>query len=315
MIKAIKFLGIVIMALNANLAHAEKRLITHNDQTSSTISQSEYANRLKNRADLALPLDQELEMLEQLNEFELGRFLLSNKGLNGYWTSYLILHGPKKENLHPLEVWILESAPAVRATRERFYIFQKVLQQNLKNNITIASIPCGTMADLAQLNTEAFQNISYVGIDYDIQSIDLARKSCCSLKNVSTSFHQKDAWDLDFSSQFDIITSNGLNIYEQDDDKVIDLYRNFYNSLKQGGILITSFLTPPPTLSQESTWKNYNTTDVVKQRALFADVINVSWQAFRTEKQTLEQLQEAGFKKIDFIYDSQGMFPAVIARK
>lgn len=315
MIKSIKLLGTVIMALNTNLVNAENKLITHKDQSNSNISQSEYAKKLTDRTDLALPLNQELEMLQQLSEFELGRFLLLNKGLNGYWTSYLILHGLKKENLHPLEKWVLESAPAVRATRERFYIFQKVLQENLKNNITIASIPCGVMDDLTRLNTGSFQNISYVGIDYDNQSIDLARRNSNLLENVSISFHQKDAWNLKLNSQFDIITSNGLNIYEPDDDKVVDLYRNFYKSLKPNGILITSFLTPPPALSQESTWKNYNPTDVIKQKALFVDIIAVNWQAFRTEKQTRKQLEDAGFKKINFIYDSQGMFPIVIAKK
>lgn len=104
-----------------------EKLITHNNNNKE-INKYLYIRKLTEKSDLTLPLDQELEILEQLSQFELGRFLLSNKGLDGYWTSYLIRHGLKQKTLHPLEEWILESAPAVRATRERFVVFQKILE-------------------------------------------------------------------------------------------------------------------------------------------------------------------------------------------
>lgn len=170
------------------------------------------------------------------------------------------------------------------------------------------------MDDLIHLNTGCFHSINYVGIDYDSQSIDRARENSRSLDNISVTFKRKDAWDLKLQSQFDIITSNGLNIYEKDDNKVVDLYINFYKELKKDGVLITSFLTPPPFLSQDSTWKNYNPTDVIKQKALFVDIIELNCNYFRTEEQTRHQLEKAGFKNIKSIYDSQGMFPTVIAR-
>ena len=46
-------------------------------------------NRLKTADRLLLPLDRTLELLHQLKDFELGRFLLHNRGLNGYWTCLL----------------------------------------------------------------------------------------------------------------------------------------------------------------------------------------------------------------------------------
>lgn len=91
------------MDVNVRLTHADNTLITHSTQSHSKLHRADYAKILKNKNDLTLPLEQALEMLEQLGQFELGRFLLSNKGLNGYWTSYIILQGLKKENLHPLE--------------------------------------------------------------------------------------------------------------------------------------------------------------------------------------------------------------------
>ena len=57
-------------------------------------------------------------------QLKLSQFLLANKGLNGYWTAYVILHGPKKSDLHPLEDWLLISAPSFVATQQRFQIFK-----------------------------------------------------------------------------------------------------------------------------------------------------------------------------------------------
>ena len=37
------------------------------------------------------------EIRERLNSFELGRFLLNNLGLNGYWTSYVLLHPDRRQ--------------------------------------------------------------------------------------------------------------------------------------------------------------------------------------------------------------------------
>ena len=303
------------MTPNIASQYDSTKIISHNNRSLQDIDLSAHKEKLQNATNLALSLDQELEILQELSTFELGKFLLVNKGLNGYWTSYIILHGLQKTQISPLEKWILTSAPTVLATRERFYIFQNSLQKYLNSNSTIASIPCGTMDDLTSLDTESFHNIHYVGIDYDNTSLELAKQNSAPCKKVSVHFQKKDAWNLDSPSQFTIVTSNGLNIYEADDNKVIDLYKSFYHSLQEGGILITSFLTPPPSLSPESPWKNYNPNDLLKQKAVFLDIIDANWQAFRTETQTRIQLQKAGFTHIHCIYDTQAMFPTVIARK
>ena len=126
----------------------------------------------------------------------------------------------------------------------------------------------------------------------------------------------RDAWNLRITNEYDLITSNGLNIYEPDDGKVIDLYKEFYAALKVGGTLITSFLTPSPLMSAESTWKNFDMADIMKQKAILIDIVQVVWQqAYRTEAQTRQQLEAAGFTVQEVIYDSQGMFPTVLARK
>ncbi|CEO17193.1 hypothetical protein RMONA_04035 [Rickettsia monacensis] len=37
--------------------------------------------------------------------------------------------------------------------------------------------------------------------------------------------------------------------------------------------------------------------------------------SFRTEAETRKQLEKAGFQILEIIYDSQGIFPTVVARK
>ena len=155
-----------------------------------------------------------------------------------------------------------------------------------------------------------------VGADLDEDTLLGAKKNATAKYNLTNvDFIKIDAWKLGAVEEYDIITSNGLNIYQPNDEKVIDLYKKFYQALKPGGILITSFLTPPPSISTESTWKNFDLSDALKQKVLFSDIIQVNWQTFRTEAQTRLQLAKAGFKTIEFINDSCSIFPTVTAIK
>ena len=236
MLKKICFI-LTLFIINSEIVFSDmKKLITHHygEQRIDLLSHRE---QLSAKTNLALPLDQEQALLNQLSEFALGRFLLSNKGLNGYWTSYIILHGPKDDKLDGLERWMLHKSPAIIATQERFQIFQLHLQKYLRNGMQIASIPCGLMDDLLGLDHSKIQDVKLVGIDLDTKSIELAEKNAekYNIKNVL--FINKDAWNLGVFQEYDIITSNGLNIYQPDDKKVIELYKEFYKALKPSGIL------------------------------------------------------------------------------
>ena len=297
-----------------NLNEPIDHLITHNKTESSDVLS--HQERLKSATNLTLPLREELALLEQMNEFELGRYLLNNRGINGYWTAYWLIHGPQKKLEHPLEDWLINRAPYFMGSRERFKIFAKQTQQRIKDNMKIASIPCGLMDNLLRLDYSGIKNISIVGIDLDEDSLTLAKENAKLLGNEKiASFIKSSAWNLNKPDEFDIITSNGLNFYEQDDEKVVKLYTEFYKALKPTGILITSFLTPSPALSKASSWKNVNPEDALKQKAIFFDIIDARFSAFRTEAQTRKQLEEAGFHIVEVIYDSQGVFPTIVARK
>jgi len=265
-------------------------------------------------------LDSLLKILDDLSEFELGRFLIKNKGaLSGYWTWYIILGFNNSKVTSTLEKFILEKSPVALATRERFNIFQELLAKHIKSNSTVCSVPCGMMADLLTLNLSAqIQEVRFVGIDIDKAVFDLAKDLSKQLRvDHRCDFFYKDAWNLDFENEFDIITTNGLNIYEKEDSRVVALYRGFYNALKVNGKLICSALTCPPMEEKES---EYDLSQIDKANSLataeiFRTILEATWANFRSSEKTCSQLKEAGFENIEIHWDTQKMFPTFIAEK
>lgn len=237
----------------------------------------------------------------EMAAFPLGKFLLENRGLNGKWTSYLI---STTTSSNSLELRFLH-APTAAATRERFGIFQKQLLKYMRPGATVASIPCGVMDDLLTL-PHVPEGVSFFGSDLDPES--LAAVAARLGEGQRVELFRQNAWNLGITGKFDVIASNGLNIYEPNDERVTDLYRNFFKALKPGGTLVTSFLTP------KESWHDCNAEELAWQRMIYADVLQVNWQHFRTEETTRAQLSEAGFEVVEVIPDKQGIFPTVVAR-
>ena len=260
-------------------------------------------------------VEKQLALLDQLTQFDFGRFLLQNQGLNGYWTHYALTYPwSQKEtgSISELEKFMLEKAPVVIATQQRFEIFLKENQKSVKDNAILACIPCGMMGELLYLSYDNINNIKLIGIDYDTDTLNDA-KSLSDQRRLSkyADFLESNAWDLNIKNEFDLISSNGLNIYETDDEKVTQLYRKFYDALKPNGKLVTSFLAEP------SEWdsKKINQDDLLLQKIIFADIIQSKWQCYRSTQKTKEQLITSGFKDIQFVNDSAKIFPTVIAFK
>ncbi len=276
-----------------------------------------YERNLKEAKYLTFPLEEMLELLYQLNEFELGRSLLINRRLTGYWRAYAILHAPYMQLKHPLEHWLINVAPITIATREIFKNFQKEIQKRLEDNMVLSAIPCGLMDTFLSLDYKDTKNVRLIGIDSDAETINYAKQNVAMQGFTgSVAFYQKDAWNLgDNYEKHDLIINHGLNMYEYDEQRVILLYKEFFQALHSGGTLIVSFLTPSPALSDESTWRNFDRCAIQKQQAIFTEILNTKWQAFRTEGQTRTYLEIVGFKIKDVIYDHQGMGPVVIAEK
>jgi len=140
--------------------------------------------KIQNRGDLPyISVTKQLELLEQLTEFELGRFLIERGGLNGYWTHYVITHPNQGrcsglntygQPFHPLETFILDSSPYALATQQRFSLFKTQIQQYLHEGCSIASVPSGLMADLLDLDYSSFQTFTLHGIDLDQETLHQA---------------------------------------------------------------------------------------------------------------------------------------------
>ncbi len=303
-------------------------IISHAD--SSTIYETQLAE-IKHRisqVDNSEKRDQLTTTLMKLEESYLGRFLISNKGLDGQITQYVVLY-PQYKDKHPgyfpdgsrmetFDEYFLNCFPIIQATQQRFNIFQEQLTQHIKSESVVASLPCGLMDDLLTLDLPDDFSGKLVGIDADPLSIQKASQNALEKhRNYICDFYVKDAWNLGQSSAYDIITSNGLNIYVDTDLKVISLYKSFFDALKPEGILITSFVTPPPTISEASEWdmSQIDMSAIVSQKEALTELIGVNWTHFYTSTQTHSHLEQAGFKNIEFHWDQQKMFPTVTAVK
>ncbi len=260
-----------------------------------------------------------LQTLDALSEFELGRFLIKNKSLSGYWTWYVILGFNNQPITSPVEKYLVEKAPAILATRQRFEIFQSLLTQHIASNSVVCSLPCGMMADLLTLNLpEEVGEVRFVGIDLDAAVFDLAKGLAKQLNvRASCEFFQQDAWNLEAKEEFDVITTNGLNIYEKDDSKVVALYKGMWAALKNQGRLICSALTPPPTMTTDCEWdmSKIDKSDLDASVAIFKTILGATWSNFRSSAKTCAQLREAGFDNIEIHWDKQKMFPTFLAQK
>lgn len=304
-------------------------LISHNINPASIEDVvKKIAERIKQEGDKSyVTVKQQLKLLEQLNQFDFGRFLLRHQGINGYWTHYMLTHpwfggktgkNNRGESLTELESFLLNKAPTVLATQQRFEFFLRENQKKVANGANLACIPCGMMGELLYLDFKRINNIQLTGVDYDAAALQdaqvLAEKQ--HLKKF-VKLIQGDAWQLDFNDEFDLISSNGLNIYEPKDEKVTALYQRFYKALKPGGKLVTSFLTYPPHLTNTCEWdmSKVNYADLLLQKIILIDIVKAKFQCFRSSEQTEEQLESVGFSDIQFLYDDARLFPTVLGYK
>lgn len=262
-------------------------------------------------------------LFEELIKSELGQFILEHKGFNAYWTEYVCSYPDykkqgKKIPSNLFELFVLEKSLLGRATQERYQIFKQVIQKYFKNGVRFASLPCGLMSDFLLLDCTGIEDFKFIGLDLDNIALEQAKANAL-IKGLQQycEFYQVDAWKIEFYKKFDLMVSNGLNIYEQDDNKIISLYQRFFESLNNTGVLIVSTITPSPLESNESSWNMnlINQEDLHLQKIIFQDILEVKFQARRSIQKTIEQLKEARFSEFEILPDSLGMFVTIIAHK
>lgn len=258
-------------------------------------------------------VSRQLDLIDQLSAFELGRFLMQEERLSGYWTHYVMT---QRKSDYPLEQFLLNRAPVFKAAQQSSQIFQQIVQAEARDGISLASIPSGLMGDLLNLNYSGLKQFRLTGIDLDPASLDGA-KALAKEKGLLrfSRFELKDSRNLGLHSEFDLILCNGLSIYEPNDEKTIALYKQFHAALKKGGRLVTSFLTPPPGFHHRCEWDigKVSMEDLLLQKILFADIIGVRWQTYRTPEEMEHILVKAGFGDLEILYDDARIFPTVAA--
>jgi SAM-dependent methyltransferase len=296
-----------------SLTHRYQKDILSHEEVSEKIKaiKTRLVEKYENQTE---EYNERLKLLNDLSEFELGRFLIYNGSLSGYWTHYVISGYKEKSLNNAAEKSLLENTPVLCATRERFNIFQQLLTPLIRANMVCCSIPCGLMTEYLTLEIDKdIKNIKFVGIDLDATLFDeikkLVKKYHKSDDNFS--FLKKDAWEINITEEFDVLTSNGLNIYEKDDERIITLYKNFFGTLKPGGVFIGSALSTPEEWDKEK----ISPVHLEFQKKIFADILAVNWSQFRTREKSESQLKSAGFEDIQFYWDTQKMFYTFTARK
>lgn len=272
------------------------------------------------------PIEKQLSILEGLTTFPLGRFVLEHKGANGFWTDYMIFH-PKNGKISglnsegqpfsELENYFLNRCPIVVAHQERFQIFQKLIQNKIQDGVVFASIPCGLMRDLITLDYSSIKNFTLIGIDIDEESLYLSKKLALEKNIKNIKLIKKNAWDINFYESLDLITSSGLNVYESDKNKVINLYKIFLDSLKPGGVLITSILTYPPGEVRKTDWdlRGIDPEDLIIDQIIHKDILNVKWRNFCSLNEIKENFEKAGFSDVRVFPDKHKIFPTILAKK
>ena len=285
-------------------------------------------NGLKNNEILTSEAKQKLGVeAEQLSQTELGRFLIANNGgLSGWWTYYCILGFKQYEITNPVEKFLLEEAPVFLATRERFFNFQSVMRQVIEKScletqpIKMATIPGGMAADLLTLEPSIDLSrcrFQFVNIDLDAAVLTLSKELSKELgNNILLECRHEDAWSLSAKEEFDLVASNGLNVYVPQREKVVALYESLLKTLKPGGTLVTSALTPPLN-SPMCEWNKakINETALARQAGIFAHILQATWANYCTTEEMIARLTEAGAVNIQVIPDSANIFPTFVGRK
>jgi SAM-dependent methyltransferase len=300
-------------------------MLSHEDHPHDVDAAAEQARaRIVERGDTLLAsVDEQLGLLADLLEFPLGRFLLVHRGLNGYWTRQVVVYHPGEgrkaavdEQGRPyteLERRLFD-LPAFQATQERFTHFRHALQADVREGVRMASLPCGLMDDLLTLDFSAVTEFSLTGIDLDEDALrGAAARALNQGLAPHASFLRSDAWALEVESEFDVLTSNGLNIYEPSAERVVLLYARFHRALVPGGRLVTSYVTPPGSPEQHTAVLDPDALRL--QQIVFRMILDVGWTQFRTSDETCAQLREVGFEVEDIARDRAGLFPTIVARR
>lgn len=301
------------------ISHRTASFLARDSRVDHAVDQAEA--RLAQNPCPVLPVAEERALLVALTKFELGRFLLLNGGLSGYWTSYVFTHdGSDSES--ELERWLLQHSTLV-GIRQRFQRLSALVAGRLRPGLRVASVPCGLMDDVLCQPADLLTGVEVVGVDIDEESLSLAadRAEHRGLSD-RVGLRQGNAWALDLGRPVDLLLSNGLNLYESDPERLVALYRQFHDALVPGGELLVSYLPPlpPPPESgrtAERVWAalGMSAADVRRDRAVFGDLLTASYLNITSTDELTVQLREAGLSLREIHFSEYGVLPIAVATR
>lgn len=304
---------------DTQISHSTSSFLAGDHRVDQAVARA--AARIADNPDPVLPAAEEHDLLTALAEFDLGRFLLVNGGLSGYWTSYVFTHDGRAAT-HDLERWLLRHS-TLAGIRERFQRLAALVAERLRPGLRVASVPSGVMDDLLSQPVQLLDGVSIIGADIDEESLRLADERA-ALRGLSDrlELRQADAWDLNLGKPVDLLLSNGLNLYEPDRDRLVALYREFGKNLVPGGELLVSYippLPPPPASGPVGAriWASLGMSadDVRRDRAIFGDLLAPTYLNITPTDEFVAQLREAGLSLREIHFSNYGVLPIAVATR
>jgi SAM-dependent methyltransferase len=178
------------------------------------------------------------------------------------------------------------------------------------------------MRDLLSLDyAHIRQEVRLVGLDKDQEALQGAQALAAEVQaqkllHGTVEFHASDGLrpgltEAGIRRAFDLVTSNGLNIY-LNDDQCATFYRHVHEALKPGGTFITSHIVP----AEEYRWDQINRDHWRLQTVILTVLIGALWEPRVKPAQLVrEQLEQAGLRDVRILPDLQGIFPTFVATK
>lgn len=269
--------------------------------------------------------EQLLADLEVFSQCDFGRWMLIHGGWDAYWTRYVLDYVPPADpaEANSVELFFLTRGSGIIATRERAAIFNEVINELLVPGTVAMSVGCGYMDELLRV-PNAGRAARLVGVDLDPEALTGAAQTAAEQGLAELClFAEGDAWDLPsaevtigdqatyqqlVTGGIDLITSNGLNVYVEDDDATTALYRSFRRAMRPGGTLVVSAITPP----EDWDFTGVDREESRRLRGLML-ICDVMWSHYRSEATTRAELAEAGFEVADVRWDTRRIYPTFLA--
>ena len=302
-------------------------VISHRDGTDADLDAAMAAARARIAgADARFgSREQLLDDLDVFSRCEFGRWMLIHGGWNAYWTRYVMDYEAPADSAeaNPVELFFLTRGSGIVATRERAAIFNEVIDGLMVPGTVAMSVGCGYMDELLRVPS-AGRAAHLVGVDLDPEALTGAEQTAAEhgLAQLCL-FAEGDAWELPaarvvdgdqttyqklVAGNVDLLTSNGLNVYVEDDDATTALYRSFRRAMRPGASLVVSAITPP----EEWDFTGVDREESRRLRGLML-ICDVMWSHYRSEATTRAELAEAGFEVVDVRWDSRRIYPTFLA--